>query len=64
MASTACLLKESFDRLWRYSREGWARRFSDDGKDSLKWQRLKPFETFAAMVERNLNVLTCMLPEI
>lgn len=50
---TAYLLKESFDQLWGYSREGWARRFFDHWKESLKWQRLKPFEQFAAMVERN-----------
>lgn len=50
---TAYLLKESFDQLWGYSREGWARRFLDSWKDALKWQRLKPFEQFAAMVERN-----------
>jgi transposase len=50
---TAYLLKESFDQLWGYRRAGWARRFFDHWKDSLKWQRLKPFEQFAALVERN-----------
>jgi transposase len=50
---TAYLLKESFDQLWGYRREGWARKFFDNWKESLKWQRLKPFEKFAAMVERN-----------
>jgi len=50
---TAYLLKESFDQLWGYRREGWARRFFDHWKESLKWQRLKPFEKFAAIVERN-----------
>jgi transposase len=50
---TAYLLKESFDQLWGYSREGWARRFFDNWKESLKWQRLKPFEKFAGIVERN-----------
>ena len=50
---TAYLLKESFDQLWGYRREGWARRFFDNWKESLKWQRLKPFEKFAALVERN-----------
>jgi len=50
---TAYLLKESFGQLWEYRREGWARRFFDNWKESLKWQRLKPFEKFAAMVERN-----------
>jgi transposase len=47
------LLKESFDQRWGYSREGWARRFFDNWKKSLKWQRVKPFEQFAAMVEQN-----------
>jgi transposase len=50
---TAYLLKESFDQLWGYRREGWARRFFDNWKESLKWQRLKPFEKFAAIAERN-----------
>jgi len=49
----AYLLKESFDQLWGYRREGWARRFFDNWKESLKWQRLQPFEKFAAIVERN-----------
>jgi transposase len=52
---TAYLLKESFDQLWGYSRAGWARRFFDHWTASLKWQRLKPFEQFAALVERNWN---------
>jgi len=50
---TAYLLQGSFDPLWGYRREGWARRFFDSWKESLKWQRLEPFEKFAAIVERN-----------
>lgn len=50
---TAYLLKESFGQVWDYRRAGWARRFFDNWKQSLKWQRLSPFEKFAAMVERN-----------
>ena len=45
-----------FDELglaWDYEREGWARRFFENWKSSLKWQRLKPYEKFAAMVERH-----------
>ena len=38
--NTAYLLKESFGQLWSYRTEGWARRFFDNWKDSLKWQRL------------------------
>jgi transposase len=51
--NTAYLLKESFGQLWDYEREGWARRFFENWKSSLKWQRLKPYEKFAAMVERH-----------
>ena len=48
---TAYLLKESFGQLWDYNRPGWARRFFDHWRDALKWQRLEPFQKFAAMVE-------------
>ena len=51
--NTAYLLKESFGQLGSYQREGWARRFFDNWKASLKWQRLKPYEKFAEMVERH-----------
>ena len=51
--NTAYLLKESFGQLWDYEREGWARRFFDNWKASLKWQRLKPYEDFADMIERH-----------
>jgi transposase len=51
--NTAYLLKESFGQLWSYHSEGWARRFFDNWKDSLKWQRLKPYQEFAKMIERH-----------
>ena len=51
--NTAYLLKESFGQLWSYETEGWARRFFDNWKDSLKWQRLKPYEKFAEMIEKH-----------
>jgi transposase len=51
--NTAYLLKESFGQLWDYQREAWARRFFENWRTSLKWQRLKPFEQFAAMIERH-----------
>jgi len=51
--NTAYLLKESFSQLWDYKTEGWARRFFDNWKAQLKWQRLKHFEKFAEMVERH-----------
>jgi transposase len=51
--NTAYLLKESFGQLWDYEREGWARRFFDNWRASLKWQRLEPYEKFAEMIERH-----------
>jgi transposase len=49
----AYLLKESFGQLWSYEREGWARRFFENWRAALKWQRLKPYEKFAEMIERH-----------
>jgi len=51
--NTAYVLKESFGQLWDYNREAWARKFFDNWRASLKWQRLKPYEKFAAMIERH-----------
>ncbi len=51
--NTAYVLKESFGQLWSYEREGWARRFFDNWRSGLKWQRLKPYEKFAAMIDRH-----------
>lgn len=51
--NTAYVLKESFGQLWDYQREGWARRFFDHWRASLKWQRLKPYEKFAQMIENH-----------
>jgi transposase len=51
--NTAYLLKESFGQLWSYEREGWARRFFENWRASLKWQRLKPYEKFAQMIDRH-----------
>ena len=51
--NTAYLLKESFGQLWSYEQEGWARRFFDNWRAALKWQRLKPYEKFAEMIERH-----------
>ena len=33
--------------------QGWARRFFEHWKAALKWQRLKPYQQFAAMIERH-----------
>jgi transposase len=51
--NTAYLPKEAFGQLWDYRREGWARRFFDNWRASLKWQRLKPYERFADMIDRH-----------
>jgi transposase len=47
----AYLLKESFDQLWDYWSPGWARRFFEQWKAALRWQRLEPFQKFAQLVE-------------
>jgi len=51
--NTAYLLKESFGQLWSYEHEGWARRFFENWRASLKWQRLEPYEKFAQMIDRH-----------
>ncbi len=51
--NTAYLLKESFGQLWSYEREGGARRFFENWRAALKWQRLKPYEKFAEMIDRH-----------
>jgi transposase len=47
----AYLLKESFSQLRDYNRPGWARRFFENWRDALRWQRLEPFQKFARMIE-------------
>ena len=49
----AYLLKEMFSQLWDSKREVWARRFFERWKSALRWQRLKPYEKFAAMIDRH-----------
>ena len=51
--NTAYLLKESFGQLWDYEREGWARRFFENWRAALKWQRLEPYEKFDQMIDRH-----------
>ena len=51
--NTAYLLKESFGQLWDYNSEAWARKFFENWRAGLKWQRLKPYEKFANMIERH-----------
>ncbi len=49
--NTAYLLKESFGQLWDYKSETWARKFFDNWRDALRWQRIEPFEKFAWMID-------------
>jgi len=51
--NTAYLLKESFGQLWDYEREAWARKFFENWRASLKWQRLKSYEKFAEMIDNH-----------
>ena len=51
--NTAYVLKEQFGQLWDYRREAWARKFFDQWRAALRWQRLKPFEKFAELIERH-----------
>src|SRR5678815_4808345 len=55
--NTAYVLKEQFGQLWTYRREPWARRFFEQWRAALRWQRLKPFEEFAAVIERHWDCL-------
>src|SRR4030066_614039 len=50
--NTAYLLKESFSQLWEYKQEGWARRFFENWRGSLKWQRLVHYKKFAGKIKR------------
>jgi transposase len=50
--NTAYLLKESFGQLWDYNSEAWAKKFFENWRAQLKWQRLKPYEELADMIER------------
>jgi transposase len=59
--NVAYLLKESFSQLWEYRKEGWARRFFDNWKTSLKWQRLKPYEEFAEMIESHWDGIAAFI---
>ncbi len=49
--NTAYILKETFGQLWDYRTERGPRAFFTRWKDSLKWQRLHPYQKFAGMIE-------------
>lgn len=53
----AYLLKEAFGQLWDYLYPASARKFFDNWKAQLRWQKLKPFEEFAAMIEKHWDGL-------
>ena len=60
----AYLLKESFGQLWSYQREGWAWRFFENWKAALRWQRLKPYQKFARMIQAHWDGIAAFcLPE-
>jgi transposase len=51
----AHLLKENFTHLWSYRSKTWAKKFWQSWKDTLKWSRLKPYKSFAKMVDKHLD---------
>jgi transposase len=59
--NVAYLLKESFCQLWEYKKEGWARKFFDNWRSSLKWQRLRPYEEFARMIESHWDGIAAFI---
>ena len=59
--NTAYLLKESFCQLWGYHNAAWARKFFENWRASLKWQRLKPYEHFAAMIVSHWNGIAAFI---
>ena len=61
--NTAYILKEAFGQLWDYEREAWARRFFDNWRASLKWQRLEPYERFADLIDRHWDGIAAYKPE-
>jgi len=51
----AHLLKEDFGQLWAYTYKGAARRFWENWKEQLKWQRLEPYKKFANMIDKHID---------
>lgn len=49
----AYLLKEAFGQLWDYSYPASARKFFENWKTQLRWQKLKPYEKFAKLIEKH-----------
>ena len=61
----AYLLSESFGQLWDYENPTWARKFFNKWCDTLKWQRLEPFQKFVRMIEKHWDGIEayCSLEE-
>ena len=53
----------NFGWRWTYQSEAWARRFFENWKQALKWQRLKPYEKFARMIDAHWGgIAACCQP--
>ena len=59
----AYLLKESFGQLWDYATPELARKFFDMWCDALRWQRLKPYQKFARMIESHWDGIAAYCDE-
>jgi len=55
------ITREQFDQLWTYRSEVWARKFFDNWKAQLRWQRLEPYEKFAEMIEKHWDGIAAFL---
>jgi len=44
-----------------YQNEAWARKFFENWRASLKWQRLKPYEQFAEMIESHWDGIVAFI---
>ena len=51
----AYLLKESLERLWKYTYPGAMINYLQKWMDQLRWQRLKPFEELAITLLKHLD---------
>jgi hypothetical protein len=51
--NTAHVPKEAFGQVRNHRREDWARRFFDNWRTSLRWQRFEPDGRLAGMIDRH-----------
>jgi transposase len=58
--NTAYMLKESFGQPWDYEHEGWARKFFDNWRASLKW-RLATLATLGCQNDPHKNPMKLFL---